>query len=292
MDSETVMQFELVANYTCHCGENPLWHPKEKKLYWADIPTGRMFRYDPASGQHELCYEGRPIGGFTIQQNGDLLLFRDCGNVVVWRNGEIIQTIVNEIQDELKTRFNDVIADFEGRVFCGTMPTKSRLGRLYRLDPDGSCRVVMEEVGCANGMGFTFDGRQLYFTDSQPRVIWLIGYDRQTGELGGKRPFIQIPEGEGVPDGMTVDADGDIWSARWDGWGIYRYDPNGRLRQKIDMPVKKVTSVIFGGDDLGDLYVTSAGGDDPEDNGHQAGALFRLRTDAKGWPEHCSRIGL
>ena len=142
MDSNAVLQFEMIANYTCHCGENPLWHPMEKKLYWVDIPTGRMFRYDPASGEHEQCYQDRPIGGFTIQDDGNLLLFRDRGNIVTWRDGKVIQTIVNEIPDEIKTRFNDVIADAEGRVFCGTLPTKSRLGRLYRLDHDGSYELM------------------------------------------------------------------------------------------------------------------------------------------------------
>lgn len=141
-------------------------------------------------------------------------------------------------------------------------------------------------------MGFTFDGQYMYFTDSQVRTIWLVNYDRQTGSLGRMKQFLQTPEDEGVPDGMTVDADGDVWSARWDGWAVYRYDPNGRLRQKVELPVKKATSVIFGGENLEDLYITSAGGDDLEGNGHQAGALFRVRVDARGWPEYLSRIGL
>src|SRR5688500_7336911 len=131
---------ELIADYACVVGEGPLWHPQERRVYWVDIDRGRIFRYDPATGQHEMCYEGDTVGGFTIQANGALLLFMGRGAIKTWRDGELA-TIVEEIPDERESRFNDVIADPAGRVFCGTMPSGDQLGRLYRLDLDGTLTV-------------------------------------------------------------------------------------------------------------------------------------------------------
>src|SRR5690348_1989432 len=128
------MQLEVICDYRCEIGENPLWHDIEKRLYWCDIPTGRLFRYDPGNGKHEQFYQGEIVGGFTIQADGSLLLFMAHGAVKLWRKGSLT-TLIDEIPEERETRFNDVIADPAGRVFCGTMPAGPRPGRLYRLDP-------------------------------------------------------------------------------------------------------------------------------------------------------------
>lgn len=285
------MELELVADYACATGENPLWHPEEEHVYWVDIPAGRLFRYDPRTGRHEQCLEGEPIGGFTLQADGSLLLFMARGAIRVWRDG-FIKTIVEEIPDERTTRFNDVIADPEGRVFCGTMPTADRLGRLYRLDPDGHLTILLEGIGCSNGMGFTPDRKGMYYTDSPRRVIYLFDYDQATGALSNQRVFVRTPEGEGVPDGLTVDAEGYVWSARWDGSALYRYAPDGREVLRIPFPAKKVSCPTFGGQDYGDLYVTTAGGAHKDREGPGAGALFRLRPGVKGVPEFRSRVGL
>ncbi len=285
------MQPELVADYRCQVGEGPLWHPFEKRVYWTDIPTGRMFRYDPATGKHEEFYQGGQVGGFTIQADGALLLFMERGAVAVWRDGEL-EDLIHEIPDERQTRFNDVIADPAGRVFCGTMPAPGRLGRLYRLDLDGSIQVVQENIGISNGMGFTSDRKRMYYTDSRARRIYLFDYDEATGEMSNRRVFVETPEGEGIPDGMTVDAEGCVWSARWDGSALYRYTPQGRVERKIEFPAKKVSSVVFGGDGCTDMYVTTAGGQNKASEGQGAGALFRLNLGIQGVPEFPSRVGL
>jgi len=285
------MQPELIADYRCQTGEGPMWHPDEQRVYWSDIPAGRLFRYDPATGEHEQCYEGVPVGGFTVQADGALLLFMTRGTVKAWREGELT-AVVDEIPDERETRFNDVIADPAGRVFCGTMPTRDRPGRLYRLDPDGTLRMVLDGIGCSNGMGFTPDRGQMYYTDSAKREIYLFDYDRATGEISNRRVFVRTPEGEGIPDGMTVDDEGYVWSARWDGSCLVRYTPDGVEERRIAFPALKVSSVIFGGPDYTDMYVTTAGGDHKEKEGEGAGALFRLNLGIKGVPEFRSRIGL
>ncbi len=285
------MEPEIVADYACVTGEGPLWHPDEGRLYWVDIPAGRMFRYDPATGAHQECYSGEVVGGFTIQEDGALLLFMARGAVAVWRGGDL-DYVLDEIPDERESRFNDVIADPAGGVFCGTMPTGERPGRLYRLDTDRSITAVLDGIGCSNGMGFTPDRRRMYYTDSRAREIYLFDYDETSGAIANRRLFVQTPEGEGVPDGMTVDAEGCVWSARWDGRCVVRYAPDGTEERRVQFPARKVSSVTFGGEDYADMYVTTAGGDKKEQEGAGAGALFRLNAGVRGVPEFCSRIGL
>ncbi len=291
------MELEPVADYACNTGEGPLWHPQEKTVYWTDIPAGRLFRYDPATGEHAQVYEGAPVGGFTLQADGSLLLFMARGQIAVRRPDGTLTNLVDEIEGERDSRFNDVIADPAGRVFCGTMPTRERPGRLYRLDLDGSLSVVVEGVGCSNGMGFTPDGAGMYYTDTAAREISLFDYDTETGDITNRRPFVRTPEGpdEGAPDGMTVDADGNVWSTRWGGSCIVCYAPDGSEKQRIAFPaVKKVSSVTFAAPgDEGTMYVTTAGGQQKESDGEHAGALFRLRVPGvRGVPEFVSRVRL
>ncbi len=285
------MEPELIADYQCVIGEGPLWHPGERRLYWIDIAKGRIFRYEPATGRHEQCYEGEVIGGFTIQADGALLLFMAKGAVKIWREGALT-TVVDEIPDERSSRFNDVIADPAGRVFCGTMTSPEHAGRLYRLDSDARLTTVVDGVGTSNGLGFTPDRKQMYYTDTRKREIYLFDYDRASGAISHRGLFVKVPEGEGGPDGMTVDAEGYVWSARWGGNCLVRYTPEGVEERRIVFPAKKVSSVVFGGDDYTDMYITTAGGDHKDVEGAGAGALFRLRLGIRGVPEFPSRIGL
>ena len=287
------MQPELIADYRCVTGEGPLWHPMESRLYWADIPEGRLFRYNPYTRVHEEVYDGRVVGGYTIQTDGSLLLFMDRGSVAVLRGGDL-DFIIEELPDETDNRFNDVIADPAGRVFCGTMPAPDgRPATLYRMDTDGSISPALEGLGLCNGMGFTSDLSAMYFTDSLAHRIYIFDYDIRTGDITNRRTFVQTPEDDGtVPDGMTVDAEDHVWSARWDGSALYRFAPDGSQVARIDFPAKKVSSVIFGGRDLTDMYVTTAGGDDKPNEGAGAGALFRLNLGVRGKPEFLSRVGL
>ncbi|NLE37010.1 MAG: SMP-30/gluconolactonase/LRE family protein [Pirellulaceae bacterium] len=287
------MRPEMVVDEPCQTGESPLWHPDEKRLYWTDIPRGRLFRLDPVSGRHELCLEGDPIGGLTLQADGALLLLMADGAVRTWRDGRL-ETLLDAHPDIRGNRYNDCIADSRGRVFCGVLSTPERAGRLYRLDTDLTLTVVDEGLGTSNGMGFTPDRTRLYHADSNDRFrhIRVFDYDEATGELTNPRRFLAARPGDGKPDGLTVDAEGFVWSARWNGGLLIRHAPDGTEDRRIEFPVPKVSSVAFGGDDLADIYVTTAGGDDRAGEGAQAGALFRLNLGIRGVPEFRSRIGL
>jgi D-xylonolactonase len=231
------------------------------------------------------------VGGFTIQTDGALLLFMARGAVAVLRDGAL-DYVIDELPQERDGRFNDVAADPAGRVFCGTMPVDGRLGTLYRLDLDGSITPVVDGVDISNGIGFTPDERKMYYTESAARRIYLYDYDRGSGAISNRSVFLETPDDGTIPDGMTVDAEGYVWSARWNGSSLYRYSPDGTEERRVRFPAKKVSSAVFGGEDLTDIYVTTAGGQNKAEEGAGAGALFRLSPGIRGKPEFLSRIGL
>jgi sugar lactone lactonase YvrE len=283
----------VLVHQACHTGECPLWHAGERRIYWVDIPAGRLFRYAPATGQMETFACGAPVGGFTIQADGTLLLFMAGGAVHTWRDGHQ-ESIIEGLSYERGNRFNDVIADPQGRVYCGTMTSSSHAGRLYRLDPGGGIRVLKEGVRTSNGMGFSPDLLRFFHTDSGRRDVYVYDYDRRSGAIANGRLFLHTPErsGAGKPDGITVDAQGFVWTARWGGSCITRHDPDGREVLRVPMPVRNVTCLTFGGVDYRDVFVTTAGGDDPVANGQWAGSLFHFRSPVPGKPEYVSRIAV
>lgn len=282
------MTLERIADTRCRTGENPLWHPDEGVLYWCDIPRGELYRYDPHLDDHERVYETeRAIGGFTIQADGDLLLFESAGRIERWSDGRV-ETVLESIPAEVDSRFNDVLADPDGRVFAGTMPTDERLGRLYRIDRDGSYRIVFDDLEIPTGMAFTADLQTLYLTESEAQTVHRFDYDEKTGELSNHGIFLVTPDEPGVSDGMTIDAEGDIWSARWNGGVLVRYDREGSELERIEFPSRKVASVTFGGPNYRNRYVTTAGGADRAAKGD--GAVFRMPAEVRGRAEFRSRI--
>ena len=289
------MNHQVVADFNCIVGEGPVWHPDHGKLYWTDILAGRLFWYEPGSGESQLCYEGRNVGGMTPQADNSLLLFMDKGTVAVWEDGQIVRTIIDTIPAEIEQRFNDVTADPEGRVFAGTMPfdkVDQRSGRLYRLDRDGSYTVVLEEVGIPNGMAFTSDRRSFFFIDSLDNVVWKFDYDQKTGRISNRRAFIEFDSDKGMADGMTIDAEGNLWIAMAMGWKVVQYGPDANLKRSIELPARFVSSVAFGGPDLSQLFVTTGRLPEGEELGSAAGALLALTPGPIGVPELRSRIGI
>ena len=289
------MKVELLLDESCYCGEGPVWHPLEKRLYWTDIDRGRLYRFNPIDHTRELVYEDRPVGGFTVQADGRLLLFRDQGNIVTWRSGEIRDTIVETMLDESEGRFNDVVADPMGRVFCGTLATDSLDGRLYRLDLDGSIHCVIDHVRCSNGMSFAPGAGphgRMYFAETMAHMVWLFDYDRHSGAIANQRPFLDFTKDKILPDGLTVDALGDVWCALYGTSCVIRFGADGREKQRVSLPTNCVTCPAFGGEDLSDLYITTAGGNDKQAYGSAAGALFRITPQTKGLPTFASRIRL
>jgi D-xylonolactonase len=287
------MIVEPVVSCACVLGEGPVWHPAEKRLYWLDIRRGRVLAYDPSANDSTIIYEGEKVGGMTVQADGSLLLLGSQGGIACMRGGKVHRLPPIKDSYEQGRRFNDAVADPAGRVYAGTMSEGDKTGRLYRIDPDGTTCPVWHDVLTSNGMAFTPDCRQLYHTETRAWKIHLFDYDQPTGTLSNRRTFTDIPrdEKEGMADGLALDEEGYIWSARFGGGVVVRYAPNGLEVARVQIPARKVTSVAFGGETLEDLYLTTAGGDDRSAD-RLAGALFRARVGVRGAPRYMSRVCL
>jgi D-xylonolactonase len=275
---------------TLQLGEASIWHEDEQVLYFADIDGQELHRYDPVSGAHDIVLRGETVAGITVQADGTLLLFQAAGRISRFAGGRTTP-IRPDIAEDSGTRFNDVVTDPEGRVYCGTMPTDDRAGRLYRLDHDGSIREVIPDAGVSNGTDFSPDGRWMYHTNTSRRSITRYAWDRATGEITDGVALVgPDPEAPDGPDGMTLDADGSLWSARWGGSRIDHYAPDGQILGSIPIPAKNVSSIAFAGPDYRTAFVTTAGGDDRGSNGPLAGSLFRVEPGVTGRPPFRSRI--
>ncbi len=297
--AERPLAARLVSAMGCRCGENPLWHPQEQAVFWVDIPTGRLFRLAvdadgrPREGATaETLREGPALGAVSLEADGAFLLLGAEGRVERWHGGEA-RTVHEALAPG--TRFNDCLADPAGRLFSGTMSNFGKdgadmTGKLFRLDPDGSTRVVDEGFGIPNGLGFTPDGRHLLFTDTTPGRIYRYAYDPATGELSDREVLFE-EAGCGC-DGLAMDDEGNAWSARWGGHGVYRHGATtGNVTQAIELPVDKVTAIAFAGAAMDAAWITTAGGDPEHPEASPEGGLFFAEVPGvRGAERHRSRI--
>lgn len=236
-------------------GEGPVWSVAEQALYWVDIDRPALHRWQPATEGHMTWALPSQIGCFALKEGG--------GAIVALRDGLYhfdleTHALENICRPEatLNTRFNDGKCDRHGRFWAGTMDIAfaEPIGALYRYD--GQCRKMRAKVSCSNGLGWSPDNRTMYYTDSPTKKIVAYDFDLAGGEISNERTFAQIEEG--FPDGLTVDAEGYVWSAHWNGWQITRYAPDGSVDQAIPLPVQRPTSCTFGGPNMDRLFITTA----------------------------------
>ncbi|MDB6028661.1 MAG: SMP-30/Gluconolaconase/LRE domain protein [Verrucomicrobiales bacterium] len=277
----------IAADVPCQLAENPLWDAPKQCVYWTDIPAGKLYSLDVTTGRHRMIYEGEPVGGFTLQENGDLLLFRQ--NDISLLNGQGIVSKLRAFTDNGMKRFNDVIADPRGRVFAGTIGEHPK-GGLYRVDLDGAVTKLFSGTGCSNGMGFSPDAKKFYWTCSTTRHIFQFDFDAESGAITNRSVFYATTPDEGIPDGLTVDVEGCVWSARWAGASVVRHAPDGSVLTRLRLPAENITSLCFGGTSLEDVFVTSAQSE--EANPTPVPGLFRMGVGIRGVPEFRSRINL
>jgi L-arabinonolactonase len=271
-------------------GEGPSWSSAEGVLYWIDIKRPAVFRFDPTRGQTGHWPLKRPVG-FAAPAQAGRLVFGDADGLgfLDLSTGGVTRLAAPESHIP-GNRFNDGKVDRSGRLWAGTMDDacKQPTGNLYRVDPDGSVHTMATGLICSNGLGWSPDNRTMYFTDSIVHTIWTYGFDAKTGALGERRVFAKVSGDEGVPDGLTVDSEGFVWSAMWDGWRVIRYAPDGTIDRVVRMPVQRPSSCMFGGPDLKTLYITSACvelGWGALKSGPLAGSLFAMESDIAGLPE-------
>ncbi|MBE35574.1 MAG: gluconolaconase [Opitutaceae bacterium] len=278
---------EVLVNRSCALSENPFWDTDAQRFLWTDITGGAIWSHDASTDTTTKIYDGPNVGGFTQEADGSLLLFRTSDVVKMAADGSFNE--VAQFSEEGDSRFNDVIADPRGRVFAGTVGNEPTSGGVYRYDPDGSVRRVITGTGCSNGMAFTANRTKFYWTCSTRKQIYVYDYDEASGDISNGRLWYQADEEEGITDGLTIDLDDNIWSARWDGYRVRKHDAqDGHVLDEIKFPVAKVSSVVFGGVDFDTMYLTTAGGDGEES---LDGAIFTLQVPSvKGRPEFRSRL--
>lgn len=271
-------------------GESPNWDSRRHALYWIDGEHPAIFRWEPEKGQTGHWPMPNPIGCVAPADVGRLV-FADTESIGLLNTADgTISRMKHPEGDQPPSRFNDGKVDRAGRLWVGTMDEQNvrPVGSLYRLSPD--CEFALQATGfiCSNGLGWSPDNRTLYFTDSVVRTIWAYEFDLSSGDLGTRRTFAKLADHDGMPDGLTVDSEGFIWSAIWDGWRLIRYAPDGTVDREVHVPVQRPTSCMFGGRDLKTLYVTSACAEltcKDLEKGPLAGALFALEPGVAGLPE-------
>jgi sugar lactone lactonase YvrE len=286
------MRIEVLVDVKTTLGEGPLWDVDEQRLYWIDSFDGRVFRCTVDGRELRAWDVPAKIGSICLRKRGGAICSLATGfHALDFKTGDC--TLIHDPEpDKPNNRINDGKVDRQGRFLSGSMDTleEGGNGALYRLDPDLSVHKLEDGIVVSNGPCWSPDGATFYFSDTWSNRISAYDYDQRTGAISGKRTFADFgPLGEGVPDGATVDAEGCVWSAAVYGGKLYRFAPDGRLERQIDMPVKKVTSMSFGGPNLDILFVTSMAKPPlprfPGD-GVQRGALFAIYgLGIKGLPE-------
>ena len=282
---------ELVLDARAVLGEAPTWGAETQRLIWVDITAGLVHRFDPLSGRDESIEVGQPVGAAVPTTSGLLALAtRDGFSLLDPSTGR--PEFVAEFEATVpETLINDGKCDAAGRFWAGTKDVEGRrpLGSLFRLDADLSLTRVLTEVTISNGLGWSPDQRTMYYIDSATYAIDAFDFELETGSVSNRRRLVELPEAWGLPDGLTVDEEGFLWVAFWTGSAIRRLSPVGEVLSVVELPVSLVTSCAFGGNDLSDLYVTSArvglSGAQLKEQPH-AGGLFRLSPGVRGLAAH------
>ncbi len=284
-----------IADFQDLCGEAPLWDVRRSCLFWTDCVGLKFYRYDWTSKKSEIVKDGLEINGCALSVNGGVVITNNSG-IWLWDGGSV-QLIADTVEGTV-CRMNDCIADPNGRLLAGSWfydPGKEYpLGNLICVDTDHSARILDEGFHLSNGLGFSPHGKTLYFVDSAARLIFVYDYDAIHGAVKNRRIFVRVPDYEGLPDGLTVDAEGFVWSAQWYGSCVVRYDPDGKVERRLQTPAKQTSSLAFGGPDLTDIFITSAAQSESMPimpagydykSGYFGGALFHINLGIVGKPE-------
>ncbi len=266
-------------------GEGVLWDDRRGQLIWVDIYNYCVHLTDPLT-QVDQTFEVGDVVGAAVPLGTNHLLLAQRHQIIRFdlTTGQVEPLLTLE-RDRPENRFNDGKCDPQGRFWFGSMGRQSGQGKLYRYDPDGSLLVMEEGVTIANGLGWSPDQTTFYLTDSPAQRIYAYDYDPQTGQIENRRIQVDLQQNSFVPDGLTIDQEGCIWSAMWDGWCLIRFDPAGQEMERLPMPVQRPTNCTFGGTDLDQLFITSASiglSEQEIDLGVEAGDLFWVQTQIKG----------
>jgi sugar lactone lactonase YvrE len=270
-------------------GETPIWAPEEKALYWVDWGGRDSCKFKPAVNEFTTYPVSPPVTALARRAAGGWIAVAQNG-IYAWdpQSNGYGRLVGPAKPDKPDICFNDAAVDRQGRLLVGTVDMGDPFapaGSLFRIDPDGSMHELDTGYATANGIGISPDGRMVYVADQRHNQIIALDYDPVQGTVSNRRLFARVPDEEGMPDGLVLDAEGFIWNGHWAGWKLTRYDPDGKIERQIRFPVENVISFAFGGEDLDELFVTTAwwGFDNKKRNQQPwAGDLFHVKTDVQG----------
>ncbi|MDM5201275.1 SMP-30/gluconolactonase/LRE family protein [Fictibacillus enclensis] len=286
-------KLELVHDAKAILGEGPIWDERSGKLYWVNILGKSIQSFDPRSGETKTFEIDQYPGTLALKEDGGFVLAAQQGFFHLELNEDGTSNLkkIADPEEHLPgNRFNDGKCDPRGRFLAGTLSLKEDkgAGSLYRLNLDGTVDVLMSDLTISNGMAWSDDGTVFYFIDTPTMQVKAYSYNLDIGEVGEGRVVKDFTDELGAPDGMTIDDEGMLWVALYGGWGVVQIDPaDGKVLQKIDVPASNVTCCAFGGENLDELYITTArqqlSDNDLKEQPH-AGGLFRYRPGVKGRP--------
>ena len=285
------MHAKLLLDTQSILGEGALWNVAAQELYWIDIENGFFHRYNPVTHQQHTTKVGQKIGTVvpTTIKNHVLVALQDG---IYDLNIETEQKTLVCLRPEPTypmNRFNDGKCDVAGRLWVGTLSMEqlSHVAGLYMVEK-GLITQKLDTISISNGIAWSLDTTKLYYIDTPTQVVKEFLYDKNTGSIQFSRIAVKVPKELGYPDGMTIDAEGMLWIALWEGFGVTRWNPTtGELLMKIDVPVSRVTSCAFGGNKLDTLYITTACVDASSEELKQypySGGLFAIKTGHVGIP--------
>ncbi len=290
---------EVIDRHRLAVGECPLWDHRDRSLWWIDVRGPHLHRLE-MNGARQSWTLAAQVGAIALARlpnGGAGLLVAGHGGFGWFDPASGVHTpIVDPEADRPKLRLNDGRVDARGRMWSGSLQPGvfTPQGRVWNLDDTGTVRCALEGLAIPNGIAFSPDARRLYVADSAQCRIDVCDLDLDEGRVANRRPFVQLPVGRGLPDGATVDVDGCLWSAHFNGWCITRYTPAGEVDRVVNLPVRCVTSCAFGGADFGTLYITSGAVHTTESERDQqplAGWLLAVRVGVQGMPEREFRLG-
>ncbi len=276
---------EYVEGTSALLGEGSIWDYDKSVLYWIDIDGEKFWTFDPLTRKHTEYELGSKVGCLVPETINSVVVALQDGVYRKYLDSGKLEFISRPASLKSEERFNDGKCDAQGRLWVGTMRLEGKRGdsHLYKMDKKGTFSEMINNVSISNGIVWSIDNKKMYYIDTPTRKVMEYSFNLKKGTISDPRVAVQIPEGIGGPDGMTIDNEGMIWVAIWGGSSVCRFDPRtGELLARVKLPVKNVTSCAFGGKNLDILFITTAKGEEGENEGLPSGGLYMAIPGVKG----------
>lgn len=281
---------ELAFRINSCVGEGPLWDDRSQTLFWIDVLDGKVFNFNPITQKNGEIEIGKHVGAIALTDASEIVAAARDEIVSIDLSNSSITSVVRVINNE-RFRFNDGRVDARGRFVVGSMGYEPKPGTaaLYSITLPKTIDTVLGNVGLSNGLCWSEENKKLFYIDTLTSEVAEYSYDLETGRVSNRRTVISFDTSHGSPDGMTIDRDGNLWVAFWGGGCLRRISQRGKVISEIKLPVSRVTSAAFGGENFDRLFITTASyllSEEELAREPLAGSLFVLETDTQGFPEH------